>query len=294
MKKRLANSFTARMGMAGAIASAMLFSIPVHAQDSRLSLADRVSRLEQQAQSQNGTTLVNQVQALQSQVQQMQGQIEELQHQLQEATDKNKAQATDFDSRLGRLESGAGAAGANPGNAAAPNTPAPAANAAPVVPPVATPPAAGTGKAAAGAPPAAAGKGAAAANNATAQAAYDDAFKSLRAGDYVKSSRDFRNFIQQYPDSSLLPNAFYWLGESYYATSNYQVAMEAFQHLVSQFPQSEKVPDALLKVGYSQIELKQLDAGKATLKNVTAKYPGSRAAGLAQERLRRLQAQPAN
>ncbi|WP_239947704.1 tol-pal system protein YbgF [Dyella terrae] len=291
MKKRLANSFTARMGMAGAIASAMLFSIPVHAQDSRLSLADRVSRLEQQAQNQNGTTLVNQVQALQSQVQQMQGQIEELQHQLQEANDKNKAQSTDFDSRLGRLESGAGAAGANPGNAVAPNTPAPTVIAAPVAPP---PPAAGTGKAAAGAPPVATGKGAAGANNATAQAAYDDAFKSLRAGDYVKSSRDFRNFIQQYPDSSLLPNAFYWLGESYYATSNYQVAMEAFQHLVSQFPQSEKVPDALLKVGYSQIELKQLDAGKTTLKNVTAKYPGSRAAGLAQERLRRLQAQPAN
>ncbi|ULU27078.1 tol-pal system protein YbgF [Dyella terrae] len=277
--------------MAGAIASAMLFSIPVHAQDSRLSLADRVSRLEQQAQNQNGTTLVNQVQALQSQVQQMQGQIEELQHQLQEANDKNKAQSTDFDSRLGRLESGAGAAGANPGNAVAPNTPAPTVIAAPVAPP---PPAAGTGKAAAGAPPVATGKGAAGANNATAQAAYDDAFKSLRAGDYVKSSRDFRNFIQQYPDSSLLPNAFYWLGESYYATSNYQVAMEAFQHLVSQFPQSEKVPDALLKVGYSQIELKQLDAGKTTLKNVTAKYPGSRAAGLAQERLRRLQAQPAN
>jgi tol-pal system protein YbgF len=285
MKKRLANSFTARMSMAGAIASAMLFGASVHAQDSRLSLADRVSRLEQQAQSQQnqgGTTLVNQVQALQSQLQQMQGQIEELQHQLQEANDKNKSQATDFDSRLGRLESGAGAASANAGNAN-PNT-APAANAA-------TPPPAVT-------PPAAAGKGAAGAaavkSDATAQAAYDDAFKSLRAGDYVKSSRDFRNFIQQYPDSSLLPNAFYWLGESYYATSNYQVAMEAFQRLVSQFPQSEKVPDALLKVGYSQIELKQVDAGKATLKNVTAKYPGSKAAGLAQERLRRLQAQPAN
>lgn len=277
--------------MAGAFASAMLFGMSAHAQDSRLSLADRVSRLEQQAQNQNqgGTTLVNQVQALQSQVAQMQGQIEELQHQLQEANDKNKVQATDFDSRLSHLESGAGAATANQGNI--PNTPPPAANAAPATPPAASaPPPAAAGKGAA----APAGKAGAAANGATAQAAYDDAFKSLRAGDYVKSSRDFRGFIQQYPDSPLLPNAFYWLGESYYATSNYQVAMEAFQHLVSQFPQSEKVPDALLKVGYSQIELKQLDAGKATLKNVSAKYPGSKAASLAQERLRRLQAQSAN
>jgi tol-pal system protein YbgF len=302
MKKQLANSFTARMGMAGAIASAMLFAVPAFAQDSRLSLADRVSRLEQQAQNQNqgGTSLVNQVQALQSQLQQMQGQIEELQHQLQEANDKNKAQYVDLDSRLGRLEGGAGAATNNPGNAANTNPP-PAAPPAPQAPaPVPAPdagkggkPAAAAAGAAAGA--AAAGKGGAApANAAGAQASYDEAFKALRGGDYVAASRGFRGFIQQYPDSPLLPNAYYWLGESYYVTMNYSVALEAFQRLLSQFPQSEKAPDAMLKVGYSQIELKQVDAGRTTLKNVTAKFPGSKAAGLAQERLRRLQAQPAN
>lgn len=271
--------------MAGAFASAMLFVVPAFAQDSRLSLADRVSRLEQQAQNQNqgGTTLVNQVQALQSQLQQMQGQIEELQHQLQEANDKNKAQYVDLDSRLGRLEGGAGAAaGASPGNAANTSNPPPAASVAP-------PPAADAGKGAN--KPA---TGAAPANAATAQAAYDDAFKSLRGGDYAQASRSFRGFIQQYPDSPLLPNAYYWLGESYYATMNYQVALEAFQTLLSQFPQSEKAPDALLKAGYSQIELKQVDAGKATLKTVSTKYPGSKAASLAQERLRRLQLQSAN
>lgn len=272
--------------MAGALASAMLFGAPVHAQDSRLSLADRVSRLEQQNQNQGGTQLVNQVQALQSQLQQMQGQIEELQHQVQEANDRNKTQAADFDQRLAKLESGAAAAPvASPAPAPAPTAnipPPPAANAVP----------ADAGKGAKS-PAAPAGKGAAA-NAATAQAAYDDAVKSVRAGDYVKSSRDFRSFIQQYPDSPLLPNAFYWLGESYYATSNYQVAMEAFQHLISQFPQSDKVPGALLKVGYCQLDMKQTDAGKATLKAVTAKYPGSSAASLAQERLRRLQMPAAN
>jgi TolA-binding protein len=72
------------------------------------------------------------------------------------------------------------------------------------------------------------------------------------------------------------------------------VAVEAFQNLLNQFPQSEKAPDAMLKLGYSQLELKQVDAGKATLKTVSTKYPGSNAAKLAQERLRRLQLQPAN
>ena len=126
------------------------------------------------------------------------------------------------------------------------------------------------------------------------QAAYDAAFKSLRAGDYVTASRGFRDFLTKYPDSALAPNAYYWLGESYYVTMNYPVAIEAFQRLVKQYPQSDKVSDGLLKVGYCQIELKQQDAAIATLKQVSAKYPGTKAAGLAQERLRRLQRQTAN
>jgi tol-pal system protein YbgF len=281
MKTSLAKQFMARLGMAGALASAMLFAVPVHAQNSRLSLADRVSRLEQQAQAQNqgGVGLVNQVQQLQAQVQQLQGQIEELQHQLQELQDKNKAQYIDLDSRLGRLE----------GKGAATNTPAASASAAPA--PAAT--AAVPASAATAAAPGNAGSAPAAAPDANAQAAYDTAFKALRGGDYAQASRGFRSFIQQYPDNALTPNAWYWLGESYYVTMNYPVALDAFQRLLSQFPQSEKAPDALLKVGYSQLELKQTDAGKATLQLVTTKYPNSRAANLAQERLRRLQLQSA-
>lgn len=290
MKKQLANCLTARLGMAGAFASAMLFALPAMAQDSRLSLADRVARLEQQAQNQDqgGIGMVNQVQQLQQQVQQLQGQIEELQHQVQEAQDKSKAQYVDLDSRIGRLEGGAGAAGGNAPQQPQAGNPPPQGNSSPQQQ---------GGKAPANAavqPAQASSSGGGNANPAGAQAAYDAAFGAIRGGDYVKASRGFRDFLQQYPDSNLAPNAYYWLGESYYATSNYQVALEAFQRLVANYPQSDKAPDALLKLGYTQLELKQSDAGKATLKAVTAKYPGSKAAGLAQDRLRRLQLQPAN
>ncbi len=288
MMKRLANSFAARFSMAGAIASAMLFAFPAFAQDSRLSLADRVARLEQQAQNkdQTGTGMVNQMQQLQAQVQQLQGQVEELQHQLQTLEDKNKAQYTDLDARLGRLEGG----GAGAGAAAAGNNPQ-----AQVGNPAATASAATAASNAAAGPPAIAGsKGAATGDPAAAQAAYDVAFKAIRAGNYVEASREFRSFIQQYPNHALVPNAWYWLGESYYATTNYPVALESFQQLLSQFPQSDKAPDALLKVGYSQLELKQTAAARATLTQVTTKYPGSKVASLAKERLQRLQLQSGN
>ncbi|MHB1273050.1 MAG: tol-pal system protein YbgF [Rhodanobacter sp.] len=284
MMKRLANSFAARIGMAGAIASAMLFAFPVLAQDSRLSLADRVAQLEQQAQNrdQAGIGMVNQIQQLQAQLRQQQGQIEELQHHLQELDDKSKAQYADLDARLGRLEGGgAGAAAAN----AQAGKPSPNNPAAPASAPAAA--ASGTTDASAGTP-------GSAADPAAAQAAYDVAFKALQSGDYVQASREFRSFIQQYPNQTLTPNAWYWLGESYYVTMNYPMALESFQHLLSQFPQSEKVPDALLKVGYCQFELKQLKEAQATLTSVTTRYPGSRAASLAKERLHRIQLQSVN
>ena len=287
MMKRLANSFAARISTAGAIASAVLFAFPAFAQDSRLSLADRVARLEQQAQNkdQSGTGLVNQMQQLQAQVQQLQGQVEELQHQLQMLDDKNKAQYTDLDARMGRIEGGSAGAAAATGN----NPQTQAGNPAAAASAVAT-----GSQASPASQPAMAGSKAAAGDPAAAQAAYDVAFKAIRAGNYVEASREFRSFIQQYPNHALAPNAWYWLGESYYATTNYPVALESFQQLLSQFPQSDKAPDALLKVGYSQLELKQTAAAKATLTKVTTKYPGSKVASLAQERLQRLQLQSGN
>nr|WP_325048463.1 tol-pal system protein YbgF [Dyella psychrodurans] len=284
---RLANRFTANISKAGALASALLFWVPVHAQNSTpMSLSDRVARLEQQSQNQtqNRVDQLGQLQQMQTQMQQMQGQIEELQHQLQQLQDQNKAQYADADSRLQRLEKGVNA---NPAAVAGTGGPAPATSAA-----ASANAPANTAPAASSSAPAAPAESAA--EKTAALNAYNVAFKSLRAGDYVSSSRGFREFIQKYPNDALTSNAFYWLGESYYATTNYQVAVEAFKHLLSQYPQSDKAPDALLKLGYSQLEMKQTDAGVATLKSVLAKYPSSNAAKLARERLNRLSQQSAH
>lgn len=238
-----------------------------------LSLGERVARLEQQQSQQQsqggGVALVNQVQDLQSQVQQLQGQVEELQHQVQQLQEQNKAQYTDLDSRLGRLEGG------NPTNA-----PAPAASSAtvPSVPaPARSAPAPSSPAAPAGPP---------APPTADQQAAYNAAFKSLTSGDYVSASRGFRAYIQQYPDSALAPNAYYWLGESYYVVQNYQLSLQTFQTLLATYPNSDKAPDALLKIGYAQAEMKQYDDANATLTAVMNKYPGTTVARLAQSRMR--------
>ncbi|MGN6519822.1 MAG: tol-pal system protein YbgF [Dokdonella sp.] len=301
---------------ASAIATAALsaavfaFAAPVSAQQ-RLSLAARVERLEQQANGQGGgaVDLVNQIQALQSQVQSLQGQVEELKHALDEAKQRDKDQYVDLDSRIGRLEGhGAPATGAPAGaRPAAPEQPpdvdlgnpqgrAPNArndaartsvgeltadDRAAIAPRDATaaePPATNVAKAAP-ADPAAEGS------------TYNEAFAALKDGRYAESARRFQSFIDQYPNSDLTGNAYYWLGESYYVTQNYKIAQESFQTLLARYPNSQKAPDALLKVGYSQYEQKQWDAAEATLNEVVQKYPDTTVARLAQGRLRALQSE---
>ncbi|MDN5923682.1 MAG: tol-pal system protein YbgF [Xanthomonadales bacterium] len=268
--------------MVVAVSAAATPAIALHAQDAsqRLSLADRVTRLEHQAQADGGSLgLVNQVQVLRSQIQQMQGQIEQLQHDLQQAQQQNKDQYIDLDSRLGRLE-GRPPGASNPAAASSSQGPVqlqdvPLGDSAPPVVAPAPPPVAATDAA-----------------NASAasdpQADYDRAFSSLRNGDFAAASRRFSSFIKSHPQSDLMPNAYYWLGESYYGTQNYAVALRTFNELLQRYPTSSKAKDALLKVGYCQFEMQQWSAAQATLRSVIDKYPGTSDARLAEGRLRAL------
>ncbi|WP_324349918.1 tol-pal system protein YbgF [Pinirhizobacter sp.] len=296
----LSRNYLATCSVAALMAATLFgFIFPVQAQDTRLSLADRVSRLEQQAQAnQANASTVNQISELQQQNAQLQGKIEELQHQLQTMQDSGKSQYVDLDTRLGRLEGNrAGTApGAGPAAASAATSPTPASADSTTDDMMAPPPqpASVTPVGGRGAAPAAATKAPTPqAVDPAQQAAYNAAFTALRGGDFASSAKGFKDFLTKYPDSPLAPNAYYWLGESYYGATNYSVALEAFKRLVGHWPTSEKAPDALLKMGYCQQLLKQQNEAVATLKSVSVKYPGSKAASLAAERLRRMQ-QPAN
>ncbi len=288
---------------AAVLATAAVFAGPAKAD--RLSLSERVERLEQQNSggSQNSVDLVNQIQALQSQVQALQGQVEELRHQLGEAQQRAKDQYIDLDSRIGRMEgtrtggvAPAASATGNPdpglqdiqlGNTPAPVTDTLTNSDAQLAPTDAVDaPSSMDAPAATSVPPT---DGTASMDPEAEKRAYDEAFSALKDGRYSESARRFQSFIDQFPSADLTGNAYYWLGESYYVTQNYRVALDTFNMLLTRFPQNQKAPDALLKTGYCQYELKQWDAAEATLNGVITTYPNTTVARLAQGRLRALQ-----
>ncbi|HET7662884.1 MAG TPA: tol-pal system protein YbgF [Rhodanobacteraceae bacterium] len=253
---------------------------PVHAQSMGITPARQYTAATQtqtpgdSASDRGGNlmALFNQVQMLKQQNRELLGQVEQLRHQLDQIKQINKEQYIALDTRIKRLESSGQSAPAQAASSTPPSAQGnPAASAS-------TPASAATSAPATSASTALAG-------NADAQQAYDTAFDALRSGNFVKSSRDFRAFIEQYPHDKLTPNAWYWLGESYYITQNYKQAESAFDAVLKQFPQSGKAPGALLKKGYCQYALKQIEAARATLQSVIAKYPDSSVANLAKQRL---------
>ena len=114
------------------------------------------------------------------------------------------------------------------------------------------------------------------------------AFAALREGRYAESARRFSSFLEQFPNGGLADNATYWLGESYYVTQNYRIALDTFKSLLDRFPQSAKAADALLKLGYCHYELREWNEAEATLNLVVQRYPDTTVARLAQGRLRAL------
>lgn len=263
---------------------------------SRLSLSERVSRLEQQVQgsasgdAQNLSELLTRVQELQAEVQSLRGLVEQQAFEIEGLKKRQRDQYIDLDSRLQRIEGGGmtvPAPDAGTGMEPAPE-PAPTGLSDEPGAPIASSPTQ--------APPAGAeavGGGLAQPStpgtvSAEEKAAYEAAFEALKQGRYAESSQLFSEFITAFPDGEYAANATYWLGESYYVTQNYDVALQTFQTLLSRFPDSRKAPDALLKVGYCHFELGDTQGAQSTLNEVVARYPDTPVARLAQARLRAL------
>ncbi len=78
---------------------------------------------------------------------------------------------------------------------------------------------------------------------------YQAALQEYYNRGYEKSIQLFEAFLTKYPDSTLAPNANYWIAENYYTAGVYAKALREFQNVVSRYPSHPKAWDAQLKVG---------------------------------------------
>jgi tol-pal system protein YbgF len=230
----------------------------------------RVGKVERVITNQSLLELSRRIDSLESQLRELRGNTEVLQNGADGLKRQQRDLYADLDRRIAALEAGLKAGAAGGGTNGAGTT--------------------GAGTTGAGAP-AAGAPAATAAEPADDQSTYARALEQLKARDYAGAIARLQALMGSYPQSSLVDNAQYWIGEAYYAENDLDHAAAAFRAVGERWPNSRKAGDALLKLGYTQIEQKHLSEARATLGQVVQRFPGSDAARLAADKLSKLTAE---
>jgi tol-pal system protein YbgF len=121
------------------------------------------------------------------------------------------------------------------------------------------------------------------------KAAYEQAKKTFDDGDMEAARIQFENFINTFPESPLAGNARFWIADSYYVEKWYEKAILEYQKVLEEYPDSNKVAAARLKQGYAFAELGEKANARLILNELITRYPDSREAMFAREKLKQLQ-----
>lgn len=211
--------------------------------------------------------LLLQLQALQQEVMQLRGIVEDQAHQIETLKQQGLDRYIDLDRRLSQIGGGAAAVGV-----AAPADGAIAADALPVQPAPGAVAAPGLSEQGAGTVAPAPVEPA----QPNEYDAYKAAYAKVKEQNFPAAIQSFQGFIATYPNSTLTPNAYYWLGELYLQTpQDLNAAERAFTKVVEDFPQHSKAPDSLYKLG--RVHYMKGDRAKAqsALQQVIDEYGAS-------------------
>lgn len=113
--------------------------------------------------------------------------------------------------------------------------------------------------------------------NSKAEKSYKQAYELVKNKEYVEAEAALVAFMNDYPNSDLLPNALYWLGETYYARKDFDMAARTFRSCYRNYPKSAKAEDSLLKLGLSHKSLRNNKEACYVFKNFADIYPNANA-----------------
>lgn len=106
-----------------------------------------------------------------------------------------------------------------------------------------------------------------------ARADYETAYAYVLQKQYEQAEMGFRQFLQSHPRDRLVPDAIFWLGETYFQRNRHREAAEQFLKISTDHGRAAKAPDAMLKLGISLAALGARDQACATFAELGRKYP---------------------
>ena len=127
-----------------------------------------------------------------------------------------------------------------------------------------------------GAPPAA---------SASAQQMYDASLSQLRRGSAATGRAGLRERLQAYPKSELVPDALYFVGQSF-SSENPDSAAAYYRKVVKEYPTSSRAPAALYGLGLLAERHGDKAGARDAYNQLLKSYPKSDEAALARDRLK--------
>lgn len=106
-----------------------------------------------------------------------------------------------------------------------------------------------------------------------ARSVYEASYNLLLQQDFAGAQQGFRAFLRKFPQNKLVPNALYWLGETYYVQENYTDAAEAFDIVTAAYTASNKAPDSQLKRGMALANLGKRREACSVLGALAKRFP---------------------
>jgi tol-pal system protein YbgF len=122
---------------------------------------------------------------------------------------------------------------------------------------------------------------------ASADQMYEASVAQLRRGSTSTARIGFRQLLQTYPSSDRVPDALYFLGQSFAAESP-DSAAGYYRQVLERYPQSSRASAALYNLGLLAERRKDAAGAKDAYQRVIRQYPQSNEAALARDRLKTL------
>jgi tol-pal system protein YbgF len=114
---------------------------------------------------------------------------------------------------------------------------------------------------------------------------YDASLAQLRRGSASTGRAGLREMLQAYPQSELVPDALYFVGQSF-SSENPDSASAYYRKVVKDFPTSTRAPAALYGLGLLAERRGDKAGARDAYNQLLKSYPKSDEAALARDRLK--------